>query len=195
MKSELIYSYVKALEKLPDYKYLQSVIRYNASPVIEGKKPAAIVTLSSSGRNLKSLWLSYCDNLWEDRDLRWSELRRTDNLIIIMIYRTSLIHKLTSDFEVKSFFKRYGYTEISNIEKLINKIKDKYIKECPHEVGVLLGIPVKDVEAFVKGEGEPIIKTGYWIVYNDVEDALRTFALYDSIRERVIYDIINEVRV
>lgn len=58
----------------------------------------------------------------------------------------------------------------------------------------MLGIPLEDVKAFISGEKEPLIKTGYWMVYSEVEEALRTFAIYDSIREKVAMNIIRSVQ-
>jgi hypothetical protein len=190
MNSELIYKYVKCIEKLQDKDYLKAVIKYNVSPVINGKKPAAVITLNDSGRNLKSLWYLYCDELWQDGDIKWKELRLTYNSVILIIYRISLLNRLMKDPEVKNYFTKCGYDALQCVEELLDEIKNRYLKDCPHEIGVLLGIPVKDVEAFVRGEEKPFISTGYWIVYNDVDEALRTFALYDSIREKAIYDII-----
>jgi len=57
---------------------------------------------------------------------------------------------------------------------------------CPHEVGIFLGIPVKDVEAFIDCNGKQCILCGYWKVYHDREKALKVFESYDKTRENVV---------
>lgn len=194
MNNELIFSYVKALEKLDDREYLQAVLKYNISPVMERKKPSAIITLNSYRRNLKELWEKYHAELWKDEDLKWMVLRRTESSVILIIYRLSLIKRLINNAEVRKYLKQCGYDKVDRVGEIFEKVKERYRQDCPHEIGILLGIPVKDVEAFVKGRERPIITTGYWMVYYNVDEALRTFAMYDSIREKAIYDIIGEYR-
>lgn len=191
MKKEIIFQYFKALEKLKDEEYLKAVISYYIAPVIEGKKPASIISLGSGGRNLKFLWQKYFDSFQENSDIKWITLRESTNSIIILIYNITVLKELLEREEIRDFFKDYGYKHYE-IEGLLNDIKGKYKDNCPHEIGVLLGIPLKDVKAFVSGYKTPLIKSGYWLVYSEVEEALRTFDLYDSIREKVAMKIIRE---
>lgn len=90
MKKEIIFQYFKALEKLKDEEYLKAVISYYIAPVIEGKKPASIISLGSGGRNLKFLWQKYFDSFQENSDIRWITLRESTNSIIILIYNINL---------------------------------------------------------------------------------------------------------
>lgn len=190
MKKNIIFQYLKALNNLKDEEYLKAVISYNIAPVIEGKKPASIISLGSGGRNLKLIWERYFNSFQVNSDIRWLQLRENERMVTVMIYRISLLKKLLSRDEIRKFFRSYGYRQLE-LESLLIDIKNKYKDGCPHEIGVLLGIPLKDVKAFISGDETPIINSGYWLVYSDAEEALRTFALYDSIREKVARDIIK----
>jgi hypothetical protein len=191
MNSELIYKYVKALEELQDREYLQAVVNYNVSPVVEGRKPAAIITLNSYGRNLKDLWFRYNSKLWINKDIKCIIMREDRRSIILFIYKECTLWQYLDRHEVKDYLKSKDYDYTESMESLLLQLKNKYKEGCPHEIGVFLGIPVKDVEAFVKGKEKPVITTGYWMVYYDVEEALKVFSIYDNIRERAIYDIIK----
>lgn len=192
VKKEIISQYLKVLEKLKDEEYLNAVISYIVAPVIEGKKPASIISLSSGGRNLKFLWNKYLSSLKVNSNIKWIHLKENENLSIVMIYNSPFLMELLGREEIKNFFRDCGYRQYE-VEDLLREIKCKYKEGCPHEIGVLLGIPLEDVKAFISGDKAPLIKNGYWLVYSEAEKALRTFALYDSIREKVAMKIIRTV--
>ena len=56
-------------------------------------------------------------------------------------------------------------------------------REFPHEIGVFLGYPPADVQAFCRFGGANCKLCGYWKVYGDVEHARSCFARYDDCRE------------
>ena len=53
----------------------------------------------------------------------------------------------------------------------------------PHEIGLFLGYPVRDVLGFMKSPEEGVMYTGFWKVYGDKDEALRTFARYRKCTE------------
>ena len=53
----------------------------------------------------------------------------------------------------------------------------------PHEIGLFLGYPPRDVLAFLGEISAPCLLCGYWKVYFNVEEAKQLFAQYDHCRE------------
>jgi len=53
----------------------------------------------------------------------------------------------------------------------------------PHEIGVILGYPLWDVEDFIRYNGKNYIICGYWKVYHEADNALKTFCRYNQLRE------------
>ena len=45
-------------------------------------------------------------------------------------------------------------------------------QEFPHEMGLLLGYPVEDVEGFILNEGENCLYIGYWKVYENLSEKM-----------------------
>lgn len=41
-------------------------------------------------------------------------------------------------------------------------------EDFPHEMGILLGYPVEDVEGFIINNGKNELYTGYWKVYDNL---------------------------
>ena len=43
--------------------------------------------------------------------------------------------------------------------------------EFPHELGYILEYPLRDVEMYIKNQGQNSLMTGYWKVYDNLEKA------------------------
>ena len=57
------------------------------------------------------------------------------------------------------------------------------IAEFPHEMGLLLGYPVEDVEGFIENKGHNYLYAGYWKVYGHVEEKKALFNRYEEARK------------
>ena len=55
--------------------------------------------------------------------------------------------------------------------------------EFPHEIGIFLGYPLKDVNCFISYRGGGYRMCGEWKVYHDVVNAQRSFLCYKACRE------------
>ena len=62
------------------------------------------------------------------------------------------------------------------IVELTRRLKEQ--ETFPHEIGLFLGYPPEDVEAFMKNGAAGAKCTGMWKVYGDVETAQCRFAQY-----------------
>ena len=58
--------------------------------------------------------------------------------------------------------------------------------EFPHEMGLLLGYPVEDVEGFVVNRGQNYLYCGYWKVYGHVEEKKALFEKYEEARKTLV---------
>jgi hypothetical protein len=74
------------------------------------------------------------------------------------------------------------------IEDTIARLKQRFQEyrskkmEFPHEIGIILGYPLPDVEGFVQNNGKNYLLCGCWKVYHDVDYAKKTFEKYYKIR-------------
>ena len=67
------------------------------------------------------------------------------------------------------------------------------MKDFPHEMGILLGYPVEDVEGFILHKGGSYLCNGYWKVYYNVSQKQRTFRWY-SFAEHHLLCLLKEGR-
>ena len=92
---------------------------------------------------------------------------------------------------VKRLMASFGYEDLG-LEETLDRIAEGYQEHMdgklgfPHEIGLVLGYPPVDVEGFIKKGGRDFLYSGYWKVYGNLEDALKTFEAYDRARDYVI---------
>ncbi len=108
-------------------------------------------------------------------------LKKRTNTALVYLYRAELLKK---DFEnkiAKKIMQKYGYNT-ADILDAINKLQNKLLDydEFPHEIGLFLGYPPKDVDGFICNKGQNCNLCGYWKVYGDTDEALQKFAKYDK---------------
>lgn len=59
-------------------------------------------------------------------------------------------------------------------------------KDFPHEMGILLGYPIEDVQRFIEEKGKNYLCSGYWKVYQDVASKKKLFEQYENAKEELI---------
>lgn len=115
--------------------------------------------------------------------------------VILYLYRKDILQSCLQQEDVRNFLKKYGYPDkeiVDMLKRLSQRIR-LYADgqtDFPHEIGAFLGYPLADVESFIENRGKNYAYLGYWKVYHDVEQAVKTFRLFDKERERAVQDVI-----
>jgi len=181
------------LKSMENKDYIENFLVYNTSQVIAGIKPASTVTFKKNGDKLYEKWVCHGRKFIVDIQLDFVELRENENSIIVMIYNKDLLEKNIFKEIHKDFFKKLGYSQNQNIDNYIETLKFRYdLYHCPHELGLFLGIPYKDVIDFMECTEKKCLFCGYWKVYNDGSQAKKIFSQYDEIKEHTINNILKE---
>ncbi len=91
-------------------------------------------------------------------------------------------NKLEEDFrnhEAQEILGAKGYP-VGNVDQcvveLVRRLNES--ETFPHEIGLFLGYPPKDVAAFMENSTAGVKYVGIWKVYSDVETAKMKFARY-----------------
>ena len=109
-----------------------------------------------------------------------------------MVYNKELLEQNIFKENHKNFFKKLGYSNKNDINKYIENLKFRYdLYHCPHELGLFLGIPYKDVIDFMECTEKKCLFCGYWKVYNDSSKAKKIFSQYDKIKEHTVEHILK----
>ena len=96
-----------------------------------------------------------------------------------------------SDIQVRQILKKLGYINY-NLDSLLEVFQMKYIRymegreEFPHEMGLFLGYPIEDVIGYLKNDGKNSLFTGYWKVYDNMQEKIKLFQKFEQAKEAVI---------
>lgn len=139
-------------------------------PVILGSKPSEILNISLSDNNKEykineiKLFFKNCSRL------SYEIIYKENGEIKVLFMNKNVLSKIFDDKKCVNFLKFIGYPsnyDLNNyINFLIERLKDN---NFPHEIGVFLGYPLKDVVGFMGYGNYELQKTKYWRVYGNTE--------------------------
>ena len=176
-------AFFKKLNNYEEEEYLYFYFRYHLAPVIQYLKPASTLTITS---HLEEKWKRYGIKILKRLGLQWKILKNKETHSILFIYRQELLESVLKDMEIKEYLKEIGYP-VENLEDVLEFLVRRYtLLSCPHEIGLLLGIPLEDVKIFTDNPKRPCVFKGYWKVYSHPEKARVLFKIYDQVRLNMI---------
>lgn len=154
------------------------------APVISGIKISNLLTIPV--KNLKEL-----SAVLKKTELSFRILYPGRERLVILIYREAELREYLERDEVREFIYSCGY-ETSDISKIFPIFVKRYMRymelkrDFPHELGLLLGYPIEDVEGFIENHGKNFLHSGYWKVYKDAEHKIRLFKNYERVQTEIV---------
>ena len=156
----------------------------HCSPVLAGLKTANMFNVECSDAQSLCLQLRDLNLRLGPKGVRILPLRFSSSRALLYLYRPSRLQKDLQDETAVEILKNYGYPQNSKggcLGHLFRRLRSS--DTFPHEIGLFLGYPPKDVKGFIE-EGPRCVKcTGCWQVYGDEEKALKTFERYRKCTE------------
>lgn len=165
-------------EKIRESVQMHMILQ--SAPVLKNVKISSMFTIPAGFDRI------VCSFLYKT-GIKYQCLCRGAKRDIILLYREAQLEEYLNQSQVSEFLASYGYGEGSlkvRLRYLGERISWYYnqLQEFPHETGVFLGYPLEDVKGFIRFGGKNYSYTGYWKVYDKVEQAKETFRLYDEAR-------------
>lgn len=184
--------FYKSLDNMEDRECIEKFLIYNSSLVISGLKPSATITIKKDKENLYDKWIKYGIDFLESIDIKYVDLRECSNALIILIYSERQLSEYVFRKENKRFLMQLGYSNKNDIKSYLCTLKKRYKAfNCPHELGIFLGFPLNDVMDFMNCKNKKCLSCGYWLVYNNLQEAKETFSRYDKVKEHTVNYILN----
>ncbi|MCR5786711.1 MAG: DUF3793 family protein, partial [Acholeplasmatales bacterium] len=116
-------------------KKLEKLLALHSSPAICGIKASNLISIDYNESIYKEI--EELNNKYPK--LRFYILKRTNQKVLILIYRKSVFEKIMQNQNNLDFLQNIGY-DISSIDIMLNELKIRLKKDnFPHEIGVFLG--------------------------------------------------------
>ena len=170
----------------PEEKFGFRVVT-QCAPVLKGVKISNLITMKPGGWHKIRAYLKksriICIPLYADAEKE-----------VLFLYRYEQLERHLKNREVREFLRSCGY-ESFEVASVLVRLRRRYqlyagiSKEFPHELGVLLGYPVGDVQGFIDNRGENSLTSRYWKVYQNPKEAEKIFDLYDRVKEQALREI------
>ena len=170
----------------PEEKFGFRVVT-QCAPVLTGVKISNLITMKPGGWRKIRAYLKksriICIPLYADAEKE-----------VLFLYRYEQLERHLKNREVREFLRSCGY-ESFEVASVLVRLRRRYqlyagiSKEFPHELGILLGYPVGDVQGFIDNRGENSLTSRYWKVYQNPKEAEKIFDLYDRVKEQALKEI------
>jgi len=118
-------------------------------------------------------------------------LLESEDKVTFLVYREDELKAYLMQDRVCQSMKNFGYESL-DLTEVLKRFQKRYTEcmelkaEFPHEMGLLLGYPVEDVRGFIEHQGRDYLCTGYWKVYENLEQKQQLFQRFEYAKENLV---------
>ena len=160
-------------------KDFEKFLIMHCAPTLASLKPASLFNYTYLSEEELSENIQYWNEEMNEKGLYLTILRKRNQKALIYVCRVPDLERVLKDFQILHFLNGYGY-ECGNCHEAIEILKSRLEsqEDFPHEIGVFLGYPLEDVTGFIRNTGQNFVYMGFWKVYGNKEEAVKTFHRY-----------------
>ena len=177
--------------------YRKSLLRYlmiKTAGVRAGVKPGTLLRVARCcylKDNTRSEKICiYQDEILAELKLDFRILKRDPESALVLFYNPCLLEKTLNGNAEANCLARYGYPESTRAAEYLDHLEKRCAEfSFPHEVGLFLGYPLKDVTGFIEKAPRTLVKRGDWQVFGDPRESLCRMRLYrwvEHLAEKII---------
>lgn len=108
----------------------------------------------------------------------------------VLVYNRKCLKDVLSQRDVKEFLETLGYTKDMAVESCIERLARRMRgRKFPHEIGLFLGYPAKDVIGYMGLNSLAHNKTMGWRMYGDTSESEKIYSRYKELKMNEYVDI------
>ena len=168
-----------------DWKDIEMQIAFHCAPLIADLKLSNLLMLQNKD-------LDRTTSILKRAGISYFVVAATNGKAAVLLFDRERLEVYLRQEDVWKIFQDMGYQDDS-MGKILYAFRLRYEGyltqnwEFPHEMGLLLGYPVEDVEGFISNEGENCLYIGYWKVYENLSEKMLLFHEFEKARDALIY--------
>ncbi|GEM_PF-101983 len=171
---------------------LTAHLMLECSEVLAKVKPANLISIVNRkrpcGRNLYQIWKSDSAEVRERLNhIEFLELKISENCILLLCYSKAELELHISHPGIRTLLNKTGYSREASLEELLDnlKLRIQSSDHFPHEIGLFIGYPPKDVAAFMGFINLPLTCQGPWKIYGNPLESLNLAEQYRCCRQKM----------
>ena len=166
-------------------KHRKELLRFlllKTAAVRSGVKPGELLRVQHCYKSRNSEGFNFClyrADILQTLKLNYLELRVEPESSLILFYHRETMAMTLSDTKNLSLLSTLGYPVGPDIDDLLAFLRERFaVEKIPHEVGVFIGYPLKDVKGFMEKLPRTPVHRGDWTVFGDAAESLEKMSLY-----------------
>lgn len=157
----------------------EAVLVRQCAPTLAGIKPGSMFCVKTDLADETIQKVTQWDERLRPSGLSVRVLLERPGFMIVYVYRKKQLEGVLSDRDCRRFLARTGYTGADSDSLLAHlACRLRTQPEFPHEVGVFLGYPLRDVIGFIENRGQNFTCCGFWKSYSDPVETQVCFDCY-----------------
>lgn len=159
----------------------EEIIARHSSPTLAGIKTGSLFNVKFQSEASLHDEISSFNKKLSSKGVIMLPLRVKENTALIYVFRPALLRDSMRNNLARHILRSCGYSDFSlatenrSIIRLISRFKEEGF---PHEIGIFLGYPPKDVLGFIENNARNFKLSGIWKVYDNVSEAASTMEAY-----------------
>ena len=162
---------------------LPTAFTYSAIKV----KPAELLNVPINEGGTKNLALEELRVYFlRDKNIKFREIKKQNGRVQVLFYHsTSLDNALCSKASLR-FLRGLGYPERYSVEGYVDFLVTRLNrKDFPHEIGLFLGYPFKDVLGYIGHPSLKLVKINGWKIYGNDKLSNKRYESFSQARKKV----------
>ena len=158
---------------------LTAHLMLECSEVLAGVKPANLVSLVNRlrpcGRNLYQLWQDHHTQIARRLGgLQFLVLQTKERALLLFCYNRQQLSSHLSHAGIRALLQKAGYDSRAETGTLLSELHKRITEQdsFPHEIGLFIGYPAKDVAAFMGLVKLPFTCQGPWKIFGNPGQSL-----------------------
>ena len=149
------------------------------APTLAGMKPGSIFCFKHFSLEISRQKVRQWNEQLAPFGLTVQVLLERPGSVIVYVYRRKHLEQILSDDACRNFLEGAGYAK-TNLDGLLRQLAHRLRTqtEFPHEIGIFLGYPLRDVIGFIENRGRNFTCCGFWKSYGDPAEMQVCFACY-----------------
>lgn len=178
-----------------DRRHRKELLRFllvKTAAVRRGAKPGELLRVRHCYAGVSAEGLRVClyrSDIYGILGLDYVELKVAAESSLVLFYNPSALAATLSERRNAKWLARLGYPEMrcgesgsGDLNSMLAHLARRAAEcELPHEVGVFIGYPLKDVAGFMRNIPSTPVHNGVWRVYGDARESLVRMKEYAQI--------------
>lgn len=175
---------IREMVRHMDTEKLENQLVLQCAPLIAGLRISNLLVI-------RRCYLLRLHHLLEGSGIRLRVLYAENEKLTILLYHFNLLASYMAARKARELLQMEGYDKF-DVETILSMFARRYHdyrkrrQEFPHELGLLLGYPLEDVEGYIRNAGENFLYIGYWKVYADVPAKRKVFRIFERVTEMLM---------